>query len=36
VAHRQSNEVKAFEATDAEKDLVVCKDADDMFDKLGI
>ena len=31
-----SETLKAFEATDAEKDLVVCTDADDMFDKLGI
>jgi len=28
--------LKTFETTDAEKDLVVCKDAEDMFDKLGI
>jgi DNA-damage-inducible protein J len=27
---------KAFEATNAEKGLVVCTDADDMFDKLGM
>jgi DNA-damage-inducible protein J len=27
---------KTFESTDAAKDLVVCKDADDMFRKLGI
>jgi DNA-damage-inducible protein J len=25
-----------FEATDADKDLVVCKDVDEMFNKLGI
>ena len=25
-----------FEATDADKDLVVCKDDDEMFNKLGI
>ena len=31
-----SKTLKAFEDTDAEKDLVVCTDADDMFDKLGI
>jgi DNA-damage-inducible protein J len=31
-----SETLKAFEATDAEKDLVVCTDVDDMFDKLGI
>jgi DNA-damage-inducible protein J len=27
---------KAFESTDAGKDLVVCRDAEDMFKKLGI
>jgi len=27
---------KTFEDTDAGRDLVVCKDVDDMFDKLGI
>jgi DNA-damage-inducible protein J len=27
---------KTFLATDAGKDLVICEDADDMFDKLGI
>jgi DNA-damage-inducible protein J len=27
---------RAFESTDAGKDLVICKDADDMFRKLGI
>ena len=27
---------KTFEATDSGRDLVVCKDADDMFKKLGI
>ncbi len=27
---------KTFQATDAEQDLVICKDADDMFNKLGI
>jgi DNA-damage-inducible protein J len=27
---------KTLEGTDAGKDLVVCKDADDMFRKLGI
>jgi len=26
---------KTFESTDAGRDLVVCKDADDMFRKLG-
>ena len=27
---------KTFEATDAGRDLVVCRDAKEMFDKLGI
>jgi len=27
---------KTFAATDAGKDLIICKDADDMFEKLGI
>lgn len=27
---------KTMEKTDAGRDIVVCKDADDMFDKLGI
>jgi DNA-damage-inducible protein J len=27
---------KTFNETDAGKDLVICKDADDMFRKLGI
>lgn len=27
---------KTFESTDSGRDLVVCKDADDMFKKLGI
>lgn len=27
---------KTLESTDAGRDLVVCKDADDMFKKLGI
>jgi DNA-damage-inducible protein J len=27
---------RTFNATDAGRDLVVCEDADDMFDKLGI
>ncbi len=27
---------RTFKATDEERDLVICKDADDMFDKLGI
>jgi DNA-damage-inducible protein J len=28
--------IKTFEATDADRDLVICKDAEDMFNKLGI
>ena len=31
-----SKTLKTFDATDANEDLMVCKDADDMFDKLGI
>ena len=31
-----SETLKTFEATDADKDLVVCENADEMFDKLGI
>ncbi len=31
-----SNTLRAFEATDAGEDLVVCDDAEDMFHKLGI
>ena len=27
---------KTFEATDADRDIIICKDADDMFNKLGI
>ena len=27
---------KTFEDTDAERNLIVCEDAKDMFDKLGI
>ncbi len=27
---------KTFNSTDAGKDLVICKDADDMFNKLGV
>ncbi len=27
---------RTFKTTDAERDLVVCENADDMFDKLGI
>ena len=27
---------RTFEATDEGRDLVVCEDADDMFEKLGI
>ena len=31
-----SDTLKTFAATDADKELVVCKDADEMFNKLGI
>jgi DNA-damage-inducible protein J len=31
-----SKTLQTFEATDADKDMVVCKDVDEMFDKLGI
>jgi len=27
---------RTFKATDEERDLVICKDAEDMFNKLGI
>ncbi len=27
---------KTFQSTDSGKDLIVCEDADDMFNKLGI
>lgn len=27
---------KTFQATDSGKELIVCEDADDLFDKLGI
>lgn len=27
---------RTFRATDEDRDLIVCDDADDMFDKLGI
>ena len=27
---------RMFESTDAGRDLIVCEDADDMFEKLGI
>jgi DNA-damage-inducible protein J len=28
--------IKTFEATDADRDLIICTDAEDMFNKLGI
>ena len=31
-----SKTLETFETTDADKDMVVCKDVDEMFDKLGI
>ena len=27
---------KTLDATDSNRDLIICEDADDMFDKLGI
>ena len=36
IAIPTSTTAKTFQATDSGKDLVVCKDADDMFEKLGI
>ena len=36
VAIPRKRTLKTFEATDAQKDLVVCKNAKDMFEKLGI
>ena len=31
-----SDTVKTFAATDSGRDLIICKDADDMFNQLGI
>ena len=31
-----SETLRTFEATDADEGLVVCKDVDEMFEKLGI
>ena len=31
-----SKTLQTFETTDADKDMVVCNDVDEMFDKLGI
>ena len=28
--------IKSFQTTDADQDVVICEDADDMFTKLGI
>jgi DNA-damage-inducible protein J len=36
VAIPTAETVRAFEATDAGRDLVVCEDADDLFRKLGV
>ena len=36
VAIPSATTLRTFEATDEGRDLVVCKDADDMFKKLGI
>jgi DNA-damage-inducible protein J len=32
----RSTTVETLQSTDAGRDLIVCKDADDMFNKLGI
>ena len=36
VAIPNATTLKTFSNTDAEQDIVICKDADDMFKKLGI
>ncbi len=36
VAIPESTTIKTFTSTDSGKNLVVCKDAEDMFKKLGI
>jgi len=36
VAIPTSTTAKTFQGTDSGKDLIVCEDADEMFDKLGI
>ncbi|MHC4884778.1 MAG: type II toxin-antitoxin system RelB/DinJ family antitoxin [Planctomycetota bacterium] len=36
VAIPKNTTQKTFESTDKGKDLVICKDAEDMFEKLGI
>ncbi len=36
VAIPTSTTIRTFEATDAGRDLIVCENADDMFNKLGI
>lgn len=36
VAIPNKTTLKTFSNTDAERDLVICNDADDMFKKLGI
>jgi DNA-damage-inducible protein J len=36
VAIPTTTTLRTFKATDEERDLIICKDADDMFDKLGI
>lgn len=36
VAIPNAETIRTFEATDAGRDLIVCKDADDLFRKLGV
>jgi DNA-damage-inducible protein J len=36
VAIPTSETIETFEATDADRDLIMCKDSEDMFNKLGI
>lgn len=36
VAIPTATTARTLEATDEERDLVVCKDADEMFEKLGL
>ncbi len=36
VAIPTSETIETFAATDSDRDLIICKDAEDMFDQLGI
>jgi len=36
VAIPTATTLRTFKTTDEERELVICKDVDDMFDKLGI